>query len=226
MICVKGWWFPDGELHIPQQMVRDQRLIGGRLTYQSNKYKHVLPYCRRRNAVDAGAHVGMWTYLMTGNFTHVIAFEPDPTHVACWLMNLDQQRRQGRAELYACALGATTGLVGLERYGESSGNTRITDGDGVVQRTLDSFELENVDFFKIDCEGYELYVLDGAQRTLRRCRPTVLVEQKGEARHYGELATAAVNRLVSLGAAVVWDAGGDYLLAFPEAVAWATATKS
>lgn len=46
-------------------------------------------------------------------------------------------------------------------------------------RTLDSFDL-NPTFIKIDVEGYELEVLKGAEQTLRKNKPTLLVEAPGE----------------------------------------------
>src|SRR5262249_4139224 len=43
-------------------------------------------------------------------------------------------------------------------------------------KTLDEYGLENVWFMKVDVEGHELDVLKGAQATLERCRPNLLVE--------------------------------------------------
>jgi FkbM family methyltransferase len=45
----------------------------------------------------------------------------------------------------------------------------------VEVKTLDSFNL-NPDFIKIDVEGFEHKVLVGAQKTLDRCRPILLIE--------------------------------------------------
>ena len=50
----------------------------------------------------------------------------------------------------------------------------------ILTRTLDSFELPEVDFLKIDVEGHEVQVLAGARDTLRRCRPIVLIEARPE----------------------------------------------
>jgi hypothetical protein len=44
--------------------------------------------------------------------------------------------------------------------------------------TLDSLNFEVVDYMKIDCEGFEYRVLQGAEQTVKRCRPIVVVEQK------------------------------------------------
>ena len=46
----------------------------------------------------------------------------------------------------------------------------------VPARTLDSYNFEDVDCIKIDVEGSELLVIEGAKETIDRCRPSVQVE--------------------------------------------------
>lgn len=46
----------------------------------------------------------------------------------------------------------------------------------IQQRTLDSYGFEDVDIIKIDTEGYELLVLEGAEQTIANNRPIVQVE--------------------------------------------------
>jgi FkbM family methyltransferase len=46
----------------------------------------------------------------------------------------------------------------------------------VPKRTLDSYNFEDVDAIKIDVEGSELLVIQGAKDTIDRCRPSVQVE--------------------------------------------------
>ena len=55
-----------------------------------------------------------------------------------------------------------------ERYTEST----------VSVRPLDSFAFDDVSFMKVDVEGHELELLTGAQQTIRRNRPVVLIEVK------------------------------------------------
>jgi FkbM family methyltransferase len=43
-------------------------------------------------------------------------------------------------------------------------------------RSIDSLDLKRVDFIKIDVEGAELDVLDGARETLAGCKPIVVME--------------------------------------------------
>lgn len=49
-------------------------------------------------------------------------------------------------------------------------------GDDVEIRTLDSFEIPNVAFIKIDIENHELQALRGATKTIERCRPAIILE--------------------------------------------------
>jgi FkbM family methyltransferase len=51
-----------------------------------------------------------------------------------------------------------------------------TEGEAVPLLTIDSLSLERCDFMKIDVEGMELDVLQGAARTLARFRPRLYVE--------------------------------------------------
>jgi len=46
----------------------------------------------------------------------------------------------------------------------------------VPARTIDSYDFDNVDAIKIDVEGSELLVMQGAEGTIRKHRPSVQVE--------------------------------------------------
>lgn len=218
-----GWYLPDGEEHLQAWMRRMKQAVpGGRLGYQQHKYQTALKWVKaRRVAVDVGAHVGLWSWPMAHDFGRVVAFEPMPAHRDCWFANMEDLPSRGRAILEACALGDRAGEVKMRtRTAGSSGDTGVElDGDGVAAplRTLDSFGLVDVDFVKIDCEGYEVFVCAGAEETLRRCRPCVIVEQKpetGGARRYGVGVTDAVAFLECLGARRRAGIQGDYILSW------------
>ena len=46
----------------------------------------------------------------------------------------------------------------------------------INSRTLDSFNLENIALIKIDVQGWEKKVLKGAEETLKRCKPLLIIE--------------------------------------------------
>lgn len=226
MIDYHGIKLPDGETHVIGWMDAMQQSVGGKPAYQLHKYEAAMLHVRnRRTAVDVGANVGLWTRPMIRDFEHVVAFEPVPAYAECWYANVLDEATDARktAILYRLALGRTTGRVGLHRPNDASnGDTFIArPGDphnaaqDVQMVTLDSLMLDNVDLIKIDCEGYELHVLEGARATLERCRPTVIVEQKpgkGSSRGLGDL--DAVTYLQRLGAHVCKELSGDFIMGF------------
>lgn len=216
------WWMPDHEQHLQEWMNTVGDRQHGRLIYQGHKYRSAMQYVRPepRRAIDVGAHVGLWSFQMAHDFTDVEAFEPMPAHRECWERNLRHETRW-HAALHPYALGAEPATVHIRtRTANSSGDTGVEpDGTGVEveQRTLDSFGFTEVDLIKIDCEGYELFVCQGARETLLRCKPVVIVEQKPETggpERYGIGETDAVTYLESLGAVKREGIQGDYILSW------------
>ncbi len=62
MKMADGWWFPDGEEHLPGWMAdpRVRMILNGRPAYQGQKQQAALELCtKRRVVVDVGAHVGL-----------------------------------------------------------------------------------------------------------------------------------------------------------------------
>ena len=59
------------------------------------------------------------------------------------------------------------------------GSTRILDDkDGDIEmKTMDSLNMSKIDVLKIDVEGRELHVLEGAEQTLKRLSPLVVIER-------------------------------------------------
>ena len=63
-------------------------------------------------------------------------------------------------------------------------------GDTQIIR-LDNLNIADVDYIKIDCEGFEYRVLQGAEQTIKHCRPVVVIEQKPHdaySQDYGQFA--------------------------------------
>ena len=57
--------------------------------------------------------------------------------------------------------------------------TRKYKNDEILEvkcKSLDSYNFEQVDFIKIDAEGHELFVLQGAIETIKRCNPIIQAE--------------------------------------------------
>lgn len=168
-------------------------------------------------AVDGGAHVGSWAIEMSKVFRKVLAFEPAEDTFKCL-----QHNTQGYTtiELVQQALGNTGQSFGrvvddISRFGNTGSRFMQVDDAGPIKiHTLDAFDLEGLDFLKLDVEGFEYYALLGAEKTIRKYRPTILVEEKGFGRRYDLQPMAASNLLISWGAICMAQMGKDFVFSF------------
>jgi FkbM family methyltransferase len=148
---------------------------------------HLLEFlCRRdQDAIDVGANDGCYVHYLRRHARQVIAFEPMPS-----LARMLRRKFRRGVVVESMALSDTAGTISL----------RMPVVDGVVvtgcstvssaasatypahraievpMDRLDSVYGGEVGFIKIDVEGHEQAVLDGAIETIRRCRPRMLVE--------------------------------------------------
>ncbi|MCC8946001.1 FkbM family methyltransferase [Bradyrhizobium sp. Arg62] len=206
-----GWHLPDGETHLVEWMTKVGKIVNGRYSYQYSKLEAALPLVKNwRCAIDVGGHVGLWTFHLAGMFQTVEAFEPVAAHRECFAKNITSPN----VSLHACALGAREGTVFLHTGPSSSGDTYISDAGehAAPMKVMDDFGFTDVDFIKLDCEGYELFALRGGENTIREQKPCIIVEQKpGKGRQFGLGDQDAVTLLKSWGAEVVKEISGDFI---------------
>jgi len=221
MFEYKGIWLPDGETHY--QMIMDSPKspeVYGKGTYQFRKLKKTLRVTpNHRVAVDVGANIGLWSMHLVNHLAFVHAFEPAVLFRDCFKKNVKGDNHTLHREALGLAdyewplVQGTPGQCG-NTYLDPDHDIEDDDQVELVPvRTLDSFELEDVDFLKIDCEGYELPICQGGEETIRRCRPTMIVEQKaGWPLVHGFPATGAVDFLESLGMTLHEEFSGDFIM--------------
>ena len=209
---VGGVWLPAHETHLVAWMQNRNEIVDGKLTYQYHKLQAALGYVKAwRTAVDVGAHCGLWSMHLVKRFASVQAFEPVEDHRQCFASNVAAMN----VRLHACALGEVDGKCSIHTSRTSSGDSWVDGSGNIPIQRLDDFDLLDVDFIKLDCEGYELLALKGGEQMLKRCRPCVIVEQKpGRAQKFGLEETAAVNYLQDLGAKLRQVMSGDYILSW------------
>lgn len=132
-----------------------------------------------QSVADVGANIGYYALLFAeavGHAGRITCIEPEPDNLVELRRNVENNRLP-QTDVVPVAVGAAAGTVSL-RAGINGSVTE--DGSGEVQvslRTLDDLLADRrVDFIKIDVEGYEGQVLDGATRLLNDQRPTLFVE--------------------------------------------------
>jgi FkbM family methyltransferase len=216
----KGIYLPDGDTHFAAHLDKNP-MLDGHGTYQYAKCMMAIEACsRKRTVIDIGAHVGLWSLVLSRHFETVHAFEPSRRNYECLLANTDALPN---VLPFPYAIGDNDGYVAFTEARENSGNTRVWSSNDVDQSdthlvkcsTIDvQFALSrNIDLIKIDVEGFELPVLLGGKETIMRERPVVVIEQKpGNAERYGIPQFEALDLLKAWGGTVVSEKSGDYIV--------------
>lgn len=137
--------------------------------------------------VDAGGHIGvfaLWAAGRVGRSGRVLVFEPAPENLVLLRRNVDDNGLS-QVAVFDCALSDREGRAELylaPGRGNPAANTLIASPDRkaveVSLRTLDSIaseeKLSRIDLLKIDVEGAELRLLQGAPEALKTVRRVVM----------------------------------------------------
>jgi FkbM family methyltransferase len=136
---------------------------------------------REKISVDVGANIGLYTMTLIPLSAKVIAFEPIPA------LYTELLRNYHNATIHQVALSNSdgTGVLAIPRQGHAlaaiDGKGSVESDDEcerviVTKKRLDFYNLQPVGFLKIDVEGHEELVIEGAIQTIERDKPNLLVE--------------------------------------------------
>lgn len=137
---------------------------------------------RGRTMLDVGANAGFHALTAGLFFRRVVAFEPTPATATrlernimlSALRHIDVKRFALSNRIGEASFAVDPGHCGANRIGDRPAAQSIT----VPLRTLDSIaaDVGRIDFIKIDVEGHECEVLEGAKETIAQDRPHLFVE--------------------------------------------------
>jgi FkbM family methyltransferase len=175
---VHGLWFPDYDTHFPKMLDKSLK-NDGVIRYQWRARELAIQHCdQRRICLDIGANVGLWSFELVDFFDQVIAFEPVEEFRQCFEKNV----KKSNYLMHPVALGRTESVINMNIVQGNTGHSHIDQtsiGSGSIPlKTLDSFNLNNVDMIKIDVEGFEEEILAGAEETIQRNHPVLAIEQQ------------------------------------------------
>jgi FkbM family methyltransferase len=182
--------------------------------------------------VDAGANIGLYSIIgsrIVGTTGKVYAFEPSKVTFNLFLKNIELNKINNIIPINM-GLGDKTGESLFlsqdlktgdgEKYISKNGNGRSDNNESegvpfsevITLDTLDNFQRKNdikkVDFLKIDVEGYEYYVLKGAENLIRNNPQIIILFECAEhlARRAGSSQEAVFSLLQSWGVQIIyWD---------------------
>ena len=213
---VHGWWLPAEDTHFDEYLAKSIEIKGKRL-YQPKHLSRCFHYIHlkknKNTAIDIGAHCGFWSFYLSLNFNKTYAFEPVERFRECFKKNVTSTN----VELMPFAIGEINKTVSLNINFNNTGATHVSEGayneNNVEMKKLDEFKFENLDFVKIDVEGYESNVVLGAEDTLKKHKPLIIIEQKkNNSERYANGQFEAIDILKKYGANVVEQVVNDYIL--------------
>ena len=145
------------------------------MTYVSNLLKE------KRRFLDIGANIGIYSFHFKNSFKSIDAFEPLKEisyrleyfqNQSLKVHNCALSNKRGEFQIYIPYLSgkAIASLASLEKR----------DGDCEVRTVkvdkIDNYYFDDVDLIKIDVEGHEEYVIEGARNVIKTNMPILIVE--------------------------------------------------
>ena len=189
MIKIKDYYVPKNDSHFIEYLKKNDH-------YQEAQRNRAISYVENWGfAIDIGANIGLWSKDLSSYFDRLVCFEPNP-YCEDYLkknVNLD------KSKINSCALGEKNETKNLFIHPLNSGASSFVNktkigfkkDSGVIYgefpketlqkkvevKKLDDFNFNNIDFIKIDVQGFELSVLKGAYSTLKFNNPILCIEE-------------------------------------------------
>lgn len=144
-------------------------------------------------AIDVGSNNACNAIHYAKRFATVECFEPTPLAQQLW-SNTVRDNAVKNCNLYPVGVGEQSFVTEIICHEHNGGHNHLSHYDKnpradrdrlgrqtvkVQVETIDSYNFSDVGFIKIDVEGYERFVLEGAKDTINRCRPTIQLEIVG-----------------------------------------------
>jgi FkbM family methyltransferase len=213
---VHGWWLPKEDEYFEKYFSFTPKYENRSIYqfHQLNKCFEILKD-KKDSAIDIGAHCGFWSFYLCGNFKKVFAFEPIEIFAKCFKKNVPHKN----VNLFNVALGNENGHISMDINIINSGGTKVSkilnQKNKIKITKLDDYNFTNIDFIKIDVEGYEKKVILGAEQTILKNRPIIIIEQKGTySKYYDEKRFDALDLLKKFGMKINERVVDDFILSW------------
>lgn len=140
----------------------------------------IMQYVDSRSVcVQAGGACGVWPLRLAQLFSNVYTFEPYDVNYECLLHNTEGVYNiHPHNAVVANDAGPYLMNNDANEYNNAGAKYVVRATDGIPGMRIDDLRLEACDLIQLDVEGCELQALLGAQETIDRCRPTIVIEEK------------------------------------------------
>lgn len=143
--------------------------------------------------IDIGANVGSYSILACGVAgANGFAFEPVPNTYQKLVGNIRINNLSDKIQCFNMGLGNQKDRIKFSSHLDTMNHALSEDeiDDNAIEVNIDSLDVmlqnESPHILKIDVEGYETLVLEGAQQTLKKeSLAAIIIELNGSGSHYG-----------------------------------------
>ena len=140
-----------------------------------NSFKNFIP--KKGIFLDIGANIGNHSIMFSSYFreVEVFSFEPFLQNYELLLYNT---RFYPKIHPFKLALGSNEGIVHISNNDNTNrgGASLSVKGEKCPVVALDSLNIKNISFIKMDIEGHELSAIEGAIKTIIQSKPIIWIE--------------------------------------------------
>ena len=187
------------KIFIPDHLILKKRILRSIESKIEQEYSALPQLCNKNLiSIDIGMFRGVYSFLLSKYSKSVIGFEANPIMYKYLEKNL--KKIVGKIEIYNFALSNKTGEVFIKiplRYKSvlknnfedfyEGGLATIHQDNKLEEKKFDEFKTkcnildnftfnEKIGFIKIDVEGHEQFILEGAVNTIKKDKPNLLIE--------------------------------------------------
>ena len=148
----------------------------GRLDFDQHALKTYLNYFKDGGVMlNVGANIGCYAKAFVDKAKKVICFEPNKEAHECLVYNLG---KYDNVDIHNLAVSMFPHKYKVKCDNDNIGMAYIEKSDDgeFETTTIDSLSLTELDFILMDCEGFELDVLKGGEKTINELRPIMVIE--------------------------------------------------
>jgi len=145
---------------------------------------------KNNTCIDIGGHIGTTALPYSRLYKNVIAYEPNVVSYNFFLENIKNNNVSNVVVHNKGVYNKTMRCRVVKHEGGNSGCYYIKECSADIIESIDVVKLDDaqlptpIDFIKIDTEGSELYVLQGATEIIKRWRPLIQVETNSSSDKY------------------------------------------
>ena len=159
-------------------------IVDNRTFYEAGLLEELQPYIKKNAVIlDIGANIGNHSvyWAVRSNAKKIYSFEPIKDTFKILKKNVEINNLINKIKIFNIGLSnkKINGSISFFDFTNIGGTHVKQDSNGnLLLDKLDNIKIEEdtVDFVKIDVEGHELEVLQGARETLLKYKPTIFVE--------------------------------------------------